>query len=76
MDPTDKSLDWSVAIGDLVWVKSYDFTETSVAYLPGIVISEKYEDQNTLFPCIRVHVFAENDWRECFPHELEVISSG
>ena len=66
---------WLIKIGDLVLVKSYDFTETRAVYLSGIVISDKFEDQNTIFPCVRVHIFAENGWRECFPHEIEIISS-
>ena len=64
---------WLIHVGDLVQVKRYDRDHT--IRLPGIVISEKYEDQNTMFPCVRVHIFAENDWQECFPHEIEIISS-
>lgn len=66
---------WLINIGDLVWVKSYDFYETKAVWLQGVVISDKFEDQNTIFPCVRVHIFAENGWRECFPHEIEIISS-
>jgi hypothetical protein len=66
---------WLINIGDLVLVRSYDFYETRAVFLQGVVISDKFEDQNTIFPCVRVHIFAENDWRECFPHELEIISS-
>ena len=64
---------WMVYPGDLVQVKRYDGNRT-IKY-SGIVISEKYEDQNTMFPCVRVHICAENDWQECFPHEIEIISS-
>ncbi len=64
-----------INVGDLVLVKSYDFAETRAIFLQGVVIGEKIEDQNTIFPCVRVHIFAENGWRECFPHEIEIISS-
>ena len=65
--------EWHIKRGDMVNVKLYEYHGLKICH--GIVISEKYEDQNTMFPCVYVYIFGKNQRQQCYSHQLEVLSS-
>jgi hypothetical protein len=66
---------WSVHKGDLVKVKLYDYNSQGLQECCGLVMSEKFDDENTMFPCVIVYIFGLKDSQRCMPHQLEILSS-
>ena len=64
---------WHIHKGDLVRVKI--FAPQGEETRQGIVISEKFDDENTMFPCVDVYIFGLNHSHRCMPHQLEILSS-
>ncbi len=67
------NLIWQIEKGDYVEVKLYEYHGLQIR--KGIVISDKFNDQNTMFPCVYVYIFGLNKPQQCFAHQLEVLSS-
>jgi hypothetical protein len=61
--------------GDLVKVKLYDYDFQGLQERQGVVINEKFDDENTMFPCVIVYIFGLKDSQRCMPHQLEILSS-
>ena len=70
---TMDNIHWEVHKGDIVRVKIFEFNGAEERH--GIVVSEKFEDENTMFPCVLVYIFGLNDRQRCMPHQLEILSS-
>jgi hypothetical protein len=66
---------WAARKGDLVKVKLYDYDFQGPQECHGIVMSEKFDDENTMFPCVMVYIFGLKDSQRCMPHQLEILSS-
>ena len=64
---------WQIEKGDYVKVKLYEYH--GLAERQGIVLSDKFDVENTMFPCVYVYIFGLNESQRCFPHQLEVLSS-
>jgi|TARA_R100001594_G_C3847203_1_gene217482 hypothetical protein len=64
---------WQIEKGDYVKVKLYEYH--GLEERQGIVLSDKFDDENTMFPCVYVYIFGLNESQRCFPHQLEVLSS-
>ena len=70
--PGDK-LEWIIGKGDLVKISS---SNGPSAYSYGVVLSPKpYTDQQSLFPIVKVFSFARGCEEECYPYNLEVVST-
>ncbi len=69
----NKNIIWRPTRGDLVKVRYLGVFGTETQF--GIVMGEKFNDENTMFPCIVVHIFGLNDSQRCMPHQLEILSS-
>tara|TARA_R110002074_G_scaffold222966_1_gene393811 strand:+ start:966 stop:1196 length:231 start_codon:yes stop_codon:yes gene_type:complete len=59
--------------GDLVKVKYFAGVSANIYH--GVVVSKKFDNENTMFPCIDVYVFGLNDKHRCMSHQLEILSS-
>jgi hypothetical protein len=68
---------WYISRGDIVKVKYYKYhgTHQGLEQFHGIVVSEKFEDENTMFPCVLVYIFGLNESQRCMAHQLEILSS-
>ncbi len=68
---------WYIRRGDIVKVKYYKYhgTHQGLEQFHGIVVSEKFEDENTMFPCVLVYIFGLNESQRCMAHQLEILSS-
>ena len=64
---------WEINKGDIVKVKLYEYQGLVIE--KGVVLSDKFNDENTMFPCVFVYIFGLNKRQRCFPHQLEVLSS-
>lgn len=66
-------MDWKIQRGDLVKISSSDGPSN---YSYGVVISpEPYIEQQSLFPVVKVFSFSEGLQKECFPYNLEIVST-
>jgi hypothetical protein len=66
--------EWYVNKGDFVKVKLFE-DHHNLIIKKGIIISNKFNDINMMFPCVNVYIFGLNETRRCYPHQLEVLSS-
>jgi hypothetical protein len=62
-----------ISKGDLVKVKIC--ASSGVITKKGVVIGDKIETENVMFPCVSVYIFDLNECQRCFPHQIEVLSS-
>lgn len=72
-DPREKEVEWSIGKGDLVKISS---SNGPSAYSYGVVLSPiPYTDQQSLLPIVKVFSFAKGCEEECYPYNLEVVST-
>ena len=72
-DRKDNKITWDIFEGDLVKVKKYDF-DGELYYEPGIVVSDKINDQILMFPYVNVYVFKSGIVERHLPNTVEIIS--
>ena len=65
---------WDIFEGDLVKVKKYNLNG-ELYYEPGIVVSDKINDQLLLFPYVNIYVFKSGIVERHLPNTVEIISS-
>ncbi len=67
------ALEWKIQRGDLVKISSSGGPSN---YSYGVVISpEPYIEQQSLFPVVKVYSFSESLQKECYPYNLEIVST-
>ena len=64
---------WDIFEGDLVKVKRYNL-DGELYYEPGIVVSDKINDQILLFPYVNIYVFKSGIVERHLPNTVEIIS--
>lgn len=64
---------WAIHMGDIVKVKTYELNGSEENF--GVVVSKKFNDENTMFPCVLVYIFSKNIKQRCMPHQIEILSS-
>ena len=64
---------WDIFEGDLVQVKRYTM-DGNLYYESGIVVSDKIEDQISLFPYVNIYVFKSGIVERHLPNTVEIIS--
>ena len=69
----DNDIIWDIFEGDLVKVKKYDL-DGELYYEPGIVVSDKINDQILMFPYVNVYVFKSGIVERHLPNTVEIIS--
>jgi len=72
-DRKDNKITWDIFEGDLVKVKKYDL-DGELYYEPGIVVSDKINDQILMFPYVNVYVFKSGIVERHLPNTVEIIS--
>jgi len=72
-DRKDSNIIWDIFEGDLVKVKRYTI-DGELYYEPGIVVSDKINDQILMFPYVNVYVFKSGIVERHLPNTVEIIS--